>query len=117
LDLWNDEEHDLLPLADAAHAIGRLRVVTEDEVRREGQDGIGRRRLRNIGAGRVDLIVKGEASFLGYTALLEGAMGAPSVAIRGHQRPSEAIRGNLRDSPARGPWAPHQRQSEVIRGN
>ena len=94
MDLWNDEEHDFLPLADAAHAIGRLRVVTEDEVRREGQDGIGRRRLRNIGAGRVDLIVKGEASFLGYAALLEGAMGAPSVAISRNQRPSEAIRGN-----------------------
>ena len=96
-DLRNDEEHDLLPLADAAHPVSRLRVITEDKVRREGEDGIGCRRLWNIGAGRVDLIIKGEAPLLWYTALLEGHGGTisgkqwQSVAISGNQRQSVAI--------------------------
>ena len=55
LHLGRGEEHEGLPLADAAHAVGRLGEVAEGEIGAERQHGARARRLRDVHARRVDL--------------------------------------------------------------
>ena len=78
-DLGDDEEDDRLPLADAAHAVRALRVVAEGQVLAERQHRARARRLRDVHARRVHLVVEREAALLGHAAPLEV-----------HRRPADA---------------------------
>ena len=71
LDLRHDEEDDRLALADAAHAVRALRVVAERQVLAERHHRARARRLGDVHARRVHLVVKREAALLGHVAPLE----------------------------------------------
>ena len=71
LDLGNDVEMNGLALTDATHTVGALRIVTERHVLADGEHGTRTRRLLNVHAGRVHLVVEREAAVGSDAALLE----------------------------------------------
>ena len=81
LHLRDDEEKDRLPLADAAHAVRALGVITPHHILPERQDGACTRALGNVHARRVHLVKERKAALLGKAAPLHvhrrgGARGA-----------------------------------------
>eukprot|EP00962_Isochrysis_galbana_P014335 scaffold4107_cov95-Isochrysis_galbana.AAC.3 len=66
-----DEHLDALPPADAAHPESSLRVVSKRHVFAEGERRRGGRRLLNVDAGGVHLVVEGEAAGRRQPALLQ----------------------------------------------
>ena len=77
MDLWYDEQLDALAGADASHAEGTLRVVAEGHVLGEGERREGRRRLWDVHADRVHLVVEGEALRERESGLLESHHSPP----------------------------------------
>ena len=71
-DLGDEDDADLLPVADAAHAVDALRVVAPDHVLAQGHEGRGVGHVADVHARRVDHVVEREAPLEGHAALLLG---------------------------------------------
>mmetsp|Transcript_4416 Transcript_4416/g.14626 ORF Transcript_4416/g.14626 Transcript_4416/m.14626 type:complete len:648 (+) Transcript_4416:3517-5460(+) len=76
-DFGDDGDLDALALADAAHPIGRLRKIAPGRVLADREDREADGRLLDVHAGRVGLVVEGEALRARDPGAVEGHDGVP----------------------------------------